>query len=237
MPTSINPASGMLTAAAIAGAVDKIRFDRHIESFKFNPSLGIVAKQLAALGEEFKDAREPLTKSITTVMMPSIKANFMSGGRPEPWEDLTYYTVKRRKGSATPILVRTGALAAGASSLGIWSIGSTTAAVRDLPGKIWYGKVHQGGSAGSEFGAGNWFDKYKAAARKIEGPEASEDEVTKTAYKIFDKRVVHHGIAPGGSSDIPARPFILFQDEDIDAIQVIFAEWVEEKAITVGRFK
>jgi phage gpG-like protein len=233
----VDPAVGALTAASIAAGMDKIRFDKSIQSFEFKPSLGIVAKQLQMFGAEFKDMREPLKKAVTDVMQYSILENFMTGGRPEKWDDLTYYTIRRRKGKALPVLVWTGALAEGASSPSIWSIGSATATVRDLPQKIWYGKVHQAGAAGDDsLGAGNWFDKYKKAAAKIEGPEASDDEITKTAYKIFDARVTKHGIAPQATADIPARPFILFQEEDLDAIQLIFAQWIEEKARSVGRF-
>jgi phage gpG-like protein len=218
----------------------QIRFDKQITSFEFKPSLGIVAKQLQAFGESLKDMREPLKKSVDDVMTMSLLENFMSGGRPA-WEPLTYYTERRRKEANPMILVRSGALADVASSPRIWSIGATTATIRDIPQKVWYGKVHQAGSGGgggnSEArSAGSWFKKYQAAARKIEGPEATQKEVDATAYKIFDKRVAQHGIAPQGSAEIPARPWAMFQEEDIDKIQLIFAEWVEKKLREIGRF-
>jgi phage gpG-like protein len=220
-----------LTASQIAAAVGGIRFDKSITSFKFTPSLGIVAKRLGQLADEVKDMRDPLTKAVEDVMQYSILENFMSGGRPEKWDELTYYTIRRRKGKAVPVLVWTGKLAEIGSSPGIWSIGSQTATIRDLPQSIWYGKVHQAGSEGgdSEVASGNWFAKYEKAARKIEGPEATDKEVRDTAYKIFDKRTQKHGLAPSDSANIPARPWALFQDEDIDAIELIFAEWLEEK--------
>jgi len=121
-----------------------------------------------------------------------------------------------------------------ASSVGIWSIGKTTATIRDLPGKVWYGKVHQAGQSGNEFAGGNWFDKYKKAARKAAGPEEDDEEVTKLAYKMFDQRLLKHGPAPHATPAIPARPFAVFQDEDIDAIQLIFIEWIEEKIREAG---
>jgi phage gpG-like protein len=34
---------------------------------------------------------------------------------------------------------------------------------------------------------------------------------------------------------IPARPFVLFQTEDIEAIQEIFIDWMEDQAEQVGR--
>jgi phage gpG-like protein len=227
--------AGMVAASQIAAAIDQIRFDKSITAFEFSPSLGIVAKRFAALANEFGDLREPLKKSISDVMTLSILENFMSGGRPD-WEPLAPSTVARRQkesaGSMT--LVRSGSLADVASSEGIWAVGKTSATIKDLPGKVWYGKVHQGGLAGNQFSGGNWFKKYESAARKIAGPDEDDEEVTKLAYKIFDKRMLSHGPAPVGQSDIPARPFAMFQEEDIDAIQNIFAEWVEEKVREAG---
>jgi phage gpG-like protein len=224
-----NPAVGMLSAAQIAGAIDGMRFDRAIESFEFKPSLGIVAKRMQMLGDEFKDMREPLKQGITDVMTISILENFVSGGRPA-WDALSEDTLKRHaKEGAGMVLVRTGALAEAASSPGIWSIGAFSATIRDLPKNVWYGKVHQAGVEGNEFGGGNWFEKYKTAARKILGPEEDDEEVTKAAYKIFDQRTIKHGAAPRGTPTIPARPFAVFQEEDIDAIQLIFVTWIEAK--------
>jgi phage gpG-like protein len=229
--------SGMVTSAQIANAISGIRFDRHIESFEFKPSLGIVAGKLQAFASSLQDMREPLTRSVTEVMQYSILENFMSGGRPS-WAPLSENTTKfHAKDGAGMILVRSGALAETASSPRIWSIGSKTATIRDLPDKVWYGKVHQAGLAGNAYSANNWFGKYKSAARKIEGPEASDAEVTKTAYKLFDKRTLSHGAAPRGTPSIPARPFAMFQEEDIDAIQLIFVEWVEEQMREAGLFR
>jgi phage gpG-like protein len=224
-----NPVSGMMSAAQIAGAIDGIRFDKAITSFEFKPSLGIVAKRLQMLGDEFKDMREPLRKGVTDVMSISILENFVSGGRPA-WDALSQDTLKRHATQgAGMVLVRTGALAEAASSPSIWSIGAFSATIRDLPEKVWYGKVHQAGLEGNEFAGGNWFDKYKKAARKVLGPDEDEEEVTKTAYKIFDQRTLKHGAAPRGVPTIPARPFAVFQEEDIDAIQLIFVAWIEAK--------
>jgi phage gpG-like protein len=227
--------AAMVTASQIAGAIDQIRFDKQITAFNFSPSLGIVAKRFAALADEFGDLREPLRKSISDVMTISILENFMSGGRPS-WPGLAPSTQEKRQkeGSGDMILVRSGSLADVMSSEKVWAIGKTAATIKDLPERVWYGKVHQGGLAGNQFSGGNWFKKYEAAARKIAGPDEDDEEVTKLAYKIFDKRVLSHGPAPKGQSDIPARPFAMFQEEDIDAIQIIFADWVEEKVREAG---
>jgi phage gpG-like protein len=224
----------MVTASQIAAAIDRLRFDKQITSFEFQPSLGIVAKQFSALAAEFHDLRMPLTKSVE-YMGISILENFMSGGRPA-WEPLSSTTLKRREkdGSGSMILVRTGSLADVASSPSIWSIGRTSATIKDLPQNVWYGKVHQGGAAGNSYSGGNWFKKYQTAARKALGPDEDSREVDSLAFKMFDKRLGSHGPAPAGSADIPARPFAVFQDEDIDAIELIFVTWIEEKVKEAG---
>lgn len=225
----------LLTASQLSAAIDMMRFDYQITAFEFQPSLGIVAKRLTQFGEQFQDMSEPLTRGVKDVMTISILENFVSGGRPA-WDSLSPNTIAKRnkEGSGNMILVRSGSLADVASSVGIWSIGKTTATIRDLPGKVWYGKVHQSGQSGNEFSGGNWFDKYKKAARKAAGPEEDDAEVTKLAYKIFDQRLLKHGPAPKSTPAIPARPFAVFQDEDVDAIRIIFIEWIEEMARKEG---
>jgi phage gpG-like protein len=223
----------MVTASQIAASIDGLRFDKAITGFEFKPSLGIVAKQIDLFGADIRSMREPLQRSIKEVMIPSFAANFAAGGRPT-WDDLSPATVARR-GSARPILIQSGALAKVMSQQNIWSVGPTTATIKSLPQKVWYGNVHQGGHGGGGLAAGNWFAKYQNAARKMLGSEAEDHEVTAQAFKMFDKRLVSHGLAPADVT-IPARPFALFQEEDIDAIQYIFAEWLEERLQRIGRF-
>lgn len=180
----------LMTAAQMAAAIDMIRFDYQITSFEFKPSLGIVAKRLQQFGDQFQDMSEPLRRGVKDVMTISILENFMSGGRPT-WESLSASTLERRAkdGSGTMIMVRSGSLADVASSVGIWSIGKTSATIRDLPGKVWYGKIHQEGYSGTQFSGGNWFKKYQTAARKALGPDEDHKEVDKLAFKLFDKRL------------------------------------------------
>jgi phage gpG-like protein len=226
----------LLVASQMAAAIDGgLRFDKFIESFEFKPSIGIVAKRLGAFAEELSDQHEPLQLSVSKVMTLSILENFMSGGRPK-WEDLAPATIVQRKDQASGDmpLVRSGALAEVASSEDIWSIGRSTATVRALPEKVWYGNIHQGGYAGGSASAGNWFKKYRSAARKALGPDEDNKEVDRLATKMFDQRLTKHGAAPRAASSIPARPFILFQEEDIDAIELIFIAWVEAKMAEAG---
>jgi phage gpG-like protein len=77
-------------------------------------------------------------------MAPSFQKNFQFQGRPEAWKPLADTTVEIR-GSKTPILQRSGLLAKTVQQLNIWTVGIEDASIQDLPQKVWYGKVHQGG--------------------------------------------------------------------------------------------
>lgn len=224
----------MVNAAQIAASVDGLRFDTHIMGFEFRPSLGIVAKDIDTFGADIRSMREPLQRSVRQVMIPSFRTNFSSGGRPA-WEPLTAATIRMRKGASGPILIRSGALLRTMSTQRIWTITQSSATIKDLPDKVWYGKVHQEGNAGGQFSAGNWFKKYESAAKKMLGPDADAKDIKEAAFKIFDKRLSGHGLAPSDAST-PERPFAVLQEEDMDAIQYIFAEWLEERLRRVGRF-
>ena len=227
-------AGAMLGASAFYNAVQGLRFDKSITGFEFKPSLGIVAKNIDDLGLALANHKEPLTESILTVMIPSIRKNFTSGGRP-PWEELAHDTVRKR-GTSKPILIRTGALRRGVTKIGIWSIGKTSATIRNLPENIWYGKVHQEGIEGDALSSGNWFAKYERAAIKRLGKEAKKSEITAEAFNIMDEGIKRHGPVRASRPGIPARPFVMFQDEDMDEIQEVFAEWMAQQAFKVGRF-
>jgi phage gpG-like protein len=109
----------------------------------FSPSLAIVAGRIDKLGLDIRSFKEPLTKAVKDVVIPSIQKNFEAGGRPK-WQKLAPMTVER-KGGDTTILRSSGALQRGMKSLNIWTIGKNYAVLQDLPDNIWYGKVHQAG--------------------------------------------------------------------------------------------
>lgn len=210
----------------INASVGGIRFDKGIVAigWEFKPSIGIVARDVDNLGLAITSMKEPLTRAVKNVMIPSVRQNFQVGGRP-PWEPLAPYTVQERGGSAWPILQRTGALKKAATSFKIWTITDSAATVRNLPDDVWYGKLHQEGIGG--------FGSYIAAAKKALGAKASPRDITAEAFHMLDQAKGvggHHKVA------IPARPFIMFQDDDEDAIQEVFADWLQELAVKVGRF-
>lgn len=199
-----------------------LRFDRVLYAgWSFQPSPGIVAKDIDRLGIDIRSFKEPLIKAIRLVMMPSIRKNFEMGGRPEPgWPPLAEYTVKVR-GEAWPILVRSGALKKVATSFSIWTIGQTTASIRELPSKVWYGNLHQAG-----------YGSIGQIARKELGPRATPQDIQDRAMQLF------LGARPAHQQSkivIPQREFAVFQDEDMEKIQEIFIDWVEQRADRVGR--
>lgn len=204
-----------------------LRFDKDIPKnvaagWTIAPSLGIVARDVDRLGLAIKNMKVPLEKSIKEVMIPSIRRNFDVGGRP-PWEPLADYTVQVR-GNTGPILQATGALKRGVTQLSIWDIGNSSATVKSLPQYIWYGAIHQEG-LGS-------FGKHIRAAKKLLGGKASGKSVLKKAFELLGK------VPPERQKkmSIPQRQFLMFQEDDMDDIQQVFAEWLEDEAKKVGRF-
>lgn len=126
--------------------------------------------QFASSG--IKSFREPLTKSVREVVIPSIRKNFASEGRPH-WRPLAPATVLSR-GASGPILDRTGRLRKVATQFNIWSYSRDQATITGLDSRVEYAKYHQ-----------------------------------------------------GGTQKMPQRPFVLFQDEDEQAIEEIFYTWLD----------
>jgi phage gpG-like protein len=175
----------------------------------FEPSVGILARKVDKLGLNIRSFREPLLRSVRQVMVPSIRQNFDSGGRP-PWEGLAGKTIYR-KGHARP-LIKSGSLRRVATQINIWKIDSEKALVSDLPDKVWYGKVHQAGYGGG------------TATRRV-GIKNIQTGIT----TYFEESG-----AEAGTGAIPARPFIVLQPEDLDAIERVFGDWLDEKIIAAG---
>lgn len=217
--------SGSVSLGQIKLAVGGLRFDRDIvANWQVRPSIGLVAKDVERLGVDIRSFKEPLTRAVKRVMIPSIRKNFDVGGRP-PWEPLAEATIKLRGYSAWPILVRSGKLRKGATQLNIWDIGLTSATVRKLPDNIWYGAVHQAGTGS--------FGPYMEAAKKQLGRGATTRDITKRAFALMEQK---RGAKGQRKVSIPQRRFILYQEDDIDDINDIFVEWLEERIRAVGRF-
>lgn len=194
--------------------VSGLRTPGGILLFEFQPSIGILADKIEKLAGQIDNFREPLVKSVQTVIIPSIRKNFASEGRP-PWDPLSEVTVKRRGGDRGPILRRTGRLERTATQTSIWTITNTAASIQHWPESTWYGALHQAGYGGQQA------KPVKKASKKLGVVTAAE---------------LMAGGTERGTGVIPARPFIMYQEEDIPKIHEIFDQWLDKKiAQTWGR--
>lgn len=187
----------------------------------FVPSIAITAARIDKLGMDIRSFHEPLKRSVQRVMGPSFQKNFDAGGRPDPWEPWSDSTIEIRERMGHPsrsILIKTGALRRVMGQLNIWRITRTTAIITDLPGKVWYGAVHQAGYDGGSM----------ASRIRRHGGDAGA-----ALRSIIDdqKQSMRTGvpIKSAGTAAIPARPFVMFQDEDEDDVTEIFMEWLSER--------
>lgn len=181
----------------------------------FEPSVGILARKVDKLGLDIRSFREPLKRVVKQVMIPSIRKNFDSGGRPE-WEELSLGTVEQKGGDDRP-LIRTGALRRQMGYINTWTIDREKAMIVDLPQKVWYGKVHQ---AGGSFSFRTSGASQNLAAIKSALSFSSKFSGTESSF--------------GGSGEIPARPFVVVQEEDLVKMDRVFNEWLGERIAHAG---
>lgn len=211
----------MPTTSAIASAVKGLRLAGNltpelVPTVTFSPTLGMVAARIDKLGLDIRSFKVPLTRAIRDVMVPSIRKNFAEQGRPESWTPLSDSTIAMRSYfgyESGPILDRTGLLKRTASQINIWDISETSAVIRDLPDKIWYGKVQQGGYEGGSMAA---------LVKKHGGDIAAANEAHTQSLLNGTQNTI-------GAASIPARPFLVFQDEDDDKIREVFMVWLAER--------
>jgi phage gpG-like protein len=186
----------------------------------FEPTLLIAAGRVDRMGMDIRSFKEPLTRAVKKIMIPSIRKNFDSGGRPT-WDSLTEATLRIRSyygfDGAQP-LVRTGALERGATQFSIWKIDQATAYISDLPERVWYGRIHQAGYQANSMG--KRVAKFKGNRSAAFGSLLSEQ-----------RRAIQSGtkMKGGGGSEVPARPFFILQPEDEDGISEVFIEWLDER--------
>jgi phage gpG-like protein len=118
----------------------------HIEIGKdFYSNAVIVGDHVDSLAKSLRNMEVPLHTSIHEVIIPAIRENFESEGRPK-WKPLADSTVIAR-GSAHPILIRTGKLFEAATDPSIWHVTPTSASVGVFP--LLYGIFH---TTGTQYG-------------------------------------------------------------------------------------
>jgi phage gpG-like protein len=201
-------------------------------SFDFKPSIGIAAAQIDKLGLDIRSFREPLKRVVQRVMAPSFRENFDQEGRPDPWPEPSPATldIREKAGIGGDMsLDRTGLLKKTIQQLNIWTITQKNATIQSLPSKVWYGKIHQEGYEGS--GGGRSMKQYiKAAGGDAKLAFQQQTDDLNTAQRTGQK-------AHGGTrnvSEIPQRMFVLVQEEDMDAIEEVFVEWLTERVVRAG---
>lgn len=190
----------------------------------FEPAMIISARKVDKLGLMIRSFREPLKRSLQRVVIPSIKANFAAGGRPR-WTALAERTVNNR-GTAEPILIRSGALSKVMGQLNIWTIDIEKAFIKDLPGSVWYGKVHQAGLEGtrSESAA-----EFKGSLNIGLGKRGGR--IKRSDYGTAGQKMANDNT---GSAGIPQRQFVMLQPGDEEKIHLVFQEWLDERILAAG---
>lgn len=165
--------------------------------------------------EKFKTNASDLTRPMNSagkIMLKSIKNNFDSVGRPKRWPALKPSTGKQklREGYTIQPLVRTGALMR-SMTYRVSGNGKLLSVGTSIP----YGSIHQFGGT----------IKRGAHSRVVpfskKGGFLSKKSASRRKTGFISIRRVSFGAS---SVNIPARPFLLFQDEDIDQMNSLIAE-------------
>lgn len=226
----------------IAAAISMLRLDRVVSiKWDIRPSVGIVAKDIQRLGLDIRSFREPMTTAIKTVIIPSIRRNFAAGGRPA-WDPLAEGTIVHRGYSAWPILQVTGKLQRRATQFNIWDVGLTSATIRSLPSDAFYGVYHQAGSAGKGGSSASTLLKHAPGSAVAEAliskfiPRAAKELGPKASASHVRNRAIGLLMDQEQGWSMPARPFIMYQEEDIPKVEAVFLAWMTERAIRSGRF-
>lgn len=114
-------------------------------TMEWRPLPSIMAKDFDTLGVEISNFKVPLDRSISKVMVPSIKKNFAVGGRPA-WQPLTNTTLalKASRGHSQRILHATNKLSRRAGAIDMWVVQGQRgiAAMKAPPSPIEYGIFH-----------------------------------------------------------------------------------------------
>lgn len=190
-------------------------FKDSVPQLTFEPSVGIIARDIDKLGMDIRSFKEPLKRAIQQVVIPSILRNFEAEGRPA-WEPYSPATIEIREKMGQPVgklLHKTGALERVMSRYNIWTVNDTAAILLDIP--LWYGKLHQEGYGHS----------MKAAIKKSGSPGQAFRDLNKSLRGVLRTG----GTVRTSDFNIPARPFVMLQEEDMPDIQTVFANWLQER--------
>jgi phage gpG-like protein len=154
------------------------------------------------------------------LMLYSINQNFLESGRPNSWAPLSSSTLKQkvRNGYSSQPLIRGGILKG--------SIHYRTSSTRlTLGTSVKYAAIHQFGGVINQGARNELFQRN----RYLRGIRAGS---FKRGIKLSGPNRVGFGFRARGFSmgartiNIPARPFVLFQDQDIDDINKMVKDYI-----------
>lgn len=172
-----------------------------IGGYTFHMQAMVLADQVDKLAVDIRSFRTPLRRIVEQVIIPSIKTNFAEGGRPR-WQPLSEGTIDNRKGSAQPVLVRTGRLRRVATQRNMWNYFSVTDGEinavsfnqEQLEKRAKYGTFHQ-------YGAMRFNARVGLMIGGVETPRL----------------------------ELPARPFVQLIGSETTEAQIIMYHWLSER--------
>jgi phage gpG-like protein len=109
-------------------------------------SINIAIAEFVADAAYIQHSRQNLLRKIVReVVVPSIRQNFLAGGRPEHWEPITQDTLERKKNPEKGVLRDTDNLKNAMALQGNWNFTRETAELDHIQGAD-YGVFHQIGT-------------------------------------------------------------------------------------------
>jgi phage gpG-like protein len=167
---------------------------------EMDPSPVLLVAAWDKLGLDIRSFRVPLERSVRQVIGPSLKTNFDVGGRPQ-WEFLSpdYAAKRERKKSTRGMIGSSGAVTSGSFEGSIMGVAN----VLVLSGRL-------ARTAG------------QLRIWDIDGLEG-------LATLSLPADVWYGAIHQEGHHPVPQREWAVFQPEDLDDIEKVFADWMEER--------
>lgn len=160
----------------------------------------------------------PLGQS-AAAMQQSIAKNFQAEGRPGSWQPLKQISlILRTNAGSDAILQDTGRLLASVTtSGGAGSVYELTASHAKIGSNLIYAALQQEGGTVTP-------KRAKVMARKVTDAQAHAADMMgwPVSYWSGGPHVIF-----GLSRTIPARPYLVVQDEDVKQFETIFATWLE----------
>jgi hypothetical protein len=172
----------------------------------------ILAHDVDKLGVAIKSFKTPLKRVVEQVLIPSIQANFAAGGRPR-WQPLAQGTIDNRKGSAEPVLVRTGRLRRVATQRNMW----------------WYITVTSGEINGVMFDQRQLEKRAKYGVFQQYGSTLAERIGRSQAYHPLTSYQERNILYKRHNWELPARPFVQMIGTETTEAQIVFYHWLVER--------